>query len=1094
MKMRSVLCTTTAAAALAIIPAGAALAQPGQPSGSLAQAARANASALRAGQRISLARLHLVGGIVRDMRGRGLAGVCVLAVGPGGVARLVRTSASGRYEISLPRAGGYTVQYRDCSPGRASVAVTATRQVQVGTSPLTALPATIVRQPGTAGGEEVSATAGVITPNARHIILAAPGEVIDNGRAQQQSAKSTSAAVITGRVTAPSGRPLARICMSIVGKTFAAGTSTNKHGTYRFEVEGGGIAGHKYPVEFDSNCNTADPFGPVAPGRWAPEWYKDTFSSSTATGVPVRAGKTIRGIDAVMQRGGEVSGAISGSDHRGLKNACAVLTNSAGDEFGQAFTNAKGDYTITGLDPGRYRLLGIADCKGGQSDYAQMWYPHATSLEKARVLKVRLGHRTTGINVVLKQLGTVTGSVRLGGSTGRPLRGICVSVFSPTNPSAGGYVTSGKNGRYVVQGLPAGRYEAQADASCSNNGNYTPAQYPHAVHVADGVTTAGINLYMHTGGILTGTVTDAATAQPLPGICVYDGNGDFAVSGKNGIYKIDQLPSERTTVDFNGGCGNIGSYAPQYYDNQVAQEGARVVTVTAGRVTSGISAAMLPGGTIAGRVTDSAGQPVSRVCIAIVPPGYLSAFGLDLGGNTWTNAKGSYEVANLAPGDYAVAFFSGCLGPSNAAVAQWFKGQQADATAGLVDASAGADVSGIDAMVGRAGAIAGTVTNASGRLIDFDCVTAIKRRTGQPSGFQSLMGSGTYTVSSLAPGRYTVIASDCYLGSNLGPAIYRREVTVRAGMTTKKVALTLQPGGSVDGRIVTASNGKPVPDACVEAIPVRATAASLTFAGAALTGSTGMYKITGLHAGSYRIEIDPSCAGPAVNLQPVTLPHPVRLARAKVTAGVNAALHAGGSIAGLVTAPGAGDEPGACVEAYQLPGGLAAATTADAHGKYVVTGLVPGSYKVQFGDPSCSDSPPDLGTEWYNGTAGRGSATVITVTAGRTASSINGSLPADGTITGSVTGSSAAPLTGACVSAVPVTKGEMAVFTVSADGTYTLADLLPGRYRVEFQAGCGQAGVKTQWWQGATSGAAATIIAIKPGVTVSGIDAVLTTT
>lgn len=253
---------------------------------------------------------------------------------------------------------------------------------------------------------------------------------------------------------------------------------------------------------------------------------------------------------------------------------------------------------------------------------------------------------------------------------------------------------------------------------------------------------------------------------------------------------------------------------------------------------------------------------------------------------------------------------------------------------------------------------------------------------------------------------------------------------------------------------------------------------------------TGTYRINALRTGSYHIGILPNCAGSAVNLRTVTLRHSVRVTQGKVTANVNASLPAGGLIAGQVSGPGAAAVPGACVAAYQIPGGTAATTVlTDAHGKYVVPGLTPGSYKVEFGNPFCSTGAPGLGTQWYNGAAGSGSATVITVTAGRTVNAINAALPADGTITGSVTGTSKSPLGGVCVSAVPLAKGERASFTVSARGAYTLADLLPGRYRVEFQAGCGQAGVKTQWWQGASSSAAAKIITVTAGGTVSGIDA-----
>jgi Carboxypeptidase regulatory-like domain len=1092
MTMRSVLCAVATATALAAVPAGAAVAkadQPGHPAASAARGAGAVAVA-HAGQRISTTGLHMVSGVVRDQTGRGLSGVCILADGAGGVVRTARTSANGSYELSLPRAGTYSVQYRDCSAGRASVAATARHQVQVGASPITALSATILTRSGKETGEQVPAVAGIIAPKRQRIMLAPAGEVIEDGRARQQAAGSAKPAVITGRVTAPSGRPLAGVCMWIVGTYFAAGTSTSKRGVYRFEIAGGGIAGHKYPVEFDSSCGNSDPFVPIAPGRWAPEWYKDKFAGSEATTVPLRTGKTTRGINAVMQRGGEVSGTIDGSDHRPIKDGCAVLTNSAGAEFGQAVTNAKGQYTITGLDQGRYRLVGLGAC-GTTGDYAPRWYPHAASIKKAQVVDVRRGHRTSNVSVTLQKLGTVTGFVRFGGRTGRPLHGICVNVFSPTNPEAGGFAVSRKNGSYVVDGLATGRYDVQAAAGCGNNGNYAPAQYPHAVQVADGRTTSGISLSMRAGGTLTGTITDAATAKPLSGICVSDASGDFAVSGKNGSYKIDQLPAERTNVEFNGGCGNAGSYAPQYYDDQVAQEAARRVTVTAGHVTRRINAAMRPGATIAGLVTNPAGQPVARVCVAIEPPAYLSEPG-PIGGDTVTNATGSYEESNLAPGDYAVAFFSGCLGPSNTARAQWFKGQPGQATAGLVDAAAGAEVSGVDAAVSRGGAISGTVTSTAGSPIDFDCVTAFSRRTGQPSGFQSNSGSGLYTISSLAPGRYTVVASDCYLGSSLSPSAYRSAVTVRAGATTKNIALTLPPGGTVAGRIVQASNGRPVRDACVEATSVSSAAADLGFDGAALTGRVGTYKITGLRAGSYRIEIYPSCAD--INLRSITLPHTVRVTPGTVRAGVNASLRAGGSIAGLIAGPAGAAEAGACAEAFELPGGLAAVGTAGAHGSYVLTGLTPGSYKVKFGDQTCSDNAPGLGTQWYSGAAGSGSATVVTVTAGQTASAIDGSLPADGTISGSVTGTSASPLTGICISAVPVVKTGLPVFTVSANGAYTLADIQPGRYRVEFQAGCGGVSVKTQWWQDAVSSTTAKIVNVRPGDTVSDIDAVMTST
>jgi hypothetical protein len=1066
-----------------VLPAGVAAAQPRAVGQSPVRAAAA--------QRLSLAAVHLLTGTVRDQSGQALGDVCVLATGPGGQVKIARSGANGRYQLGLPRAGTYTVQYRACAPGKASVAGGASRQVELGASPVTTLPATALTRPGDTSLRTALGAAGIRVPGHLRAVIAGPGEEIVSGHARRAEAGGPPVAVITGHVTSPAGRPLAGICMWIVGKTFAAGTVTNKHGTYRLEIGGGGIPSRKYPVQFDSGCQNADPFVPIAPGRWAPQWYKDKFSPAKATKVLLQVNKTKRGINAVMQRAGEVSGTIFGSDHRRLKNACAVLTDSAGNEFGQAITNAKGQYTITGLDPGSYRLTALAACTGGANDYGQAWYPSAASVEKARSIRVRLGRRTSGINVVLPKLGTITGFVRLGGKTGKALGGMCVSAFSPTSIDVGGFATSQRSGKYVMEGLPAGKYQVEANVGgCGNNGNYAPAQYARAVRVSDTKTTSGIDLYMQPGGSLTGTITDAATDKPLAGICVGDDDGDFAVSGKDGTYKIDQLPAERTAVGFSGGCGNAGSYAPEYYDGHPVQEAANQVLITAGHVTSGINAAMLPGATLAGIVTGTSGRPVRGVCVAVVPASDLSFAEYFVGGNAITAANGSYSDANLAPGQYALSFFAGCEGPSNAAALQWFRGQPTANTAGLVSATAGQTVTGIDAVVARGGTIAGTIT-AGGQPVDFSCVTAISRATGQPAGFQALTGDGQYAISGLAAGSYRVFGSDCG-GGNFAAYAFPRPVPVRAGHDTNKISLVVPRGGVITGRVTIAATGRAVAGACVEANPVSAAAVALEAGGLAFTGAAGTYRITGLNTGRYQIQVFAGCSGGPQNLVSVTLRQTVKVTQGKVTSGVDAALRAGGSISGQVTGPGAQAEPGTCVEFFQQPGGLQDVEVTDAHGKYTATGLAPGRYKVEFNAGECSDGALGLGPQWYKNVGSSGRATVITVKAGQTTGGINASLPADGTITGSVAGTGAAPLTGVCVSAVPVAGAEPTVYAVSGHGSYTLADLIPGRYRVEFQSGCGRSGLAAQWWDDAASSAAAKIVAVGAGATVSGVSALMT--
>jgi hypothetical protein len=1070
---RLVLGAVATATAIALVPAGAAIAQPGS-------AGLSPARAPATPQRTSLTAVHLVTGVVRDQSGRPVSDACVLAASATGQVKIARTGSTGRYQLALPRTGAYTISYRTCQPGHAAAGPTLSRHVVIGGSAITSLPALTLEQRANARPQVALAAAGVVVPQRRRVVVAQPGEMIADGRAKPADTGDSSAAVVTGKVTSPTGSPLAGICMWIMGDGFAEGVSTNKHGVYRFEVSGGFPYG-RYPVQFDSSCDTANPFAPIAPGPWAPQWYKGKFAAAKANKVLVKAGKTTRGINAVMRRAGQVSGTITGSDHRKLKNACGVLTDGAGQEFGFALTNAKGQYTITGLDPGRYRLVALAACTGGLSDYGATWYPRAATIKQARAITVRLGHRTGGINVVLPKLGTITGFVRLGGKNGKPLSGMCVGVFSPSNFEAGGDSVSQRTGKYVVEGLPPGRYQVEANVGgCGNNGNYAQANYPGLVRVSDAKTTSGINLYMQPGGILTGKVTDAATAKPLAGVCVGDDQGDGAFTGSDGTYTITQLPAERVTVGFSGGCGNTGSYAPQYYHNQTVQEAASSVTITAGHTTGGIDAAMLPGARISGKVTNPNGRPARGICVFAAPgalfPGFIPFFG-----DTVTAANGSYSETNLAPGQYAMAFFAGCQGPSNAAALQWFKGQSDSGTAGLVAAAAGQTVTGINVTVTRGGSIAGTMTEA-GQPLDFDCVFAVNVATGEQAGFQALSGIGLFVLSGLRPGRYFVTGYDCLLGSNFAMGTAARAVIVRAGHTTGKVRIALTRGGSIAGRITTAASGYPVRDACVGAEPVGAAAAHGLFGGGAQTSRKGTYKITGLTAGRYRIVVTPDCAGSHPALAPVTLAGLVRVRTGKVTGGVNARVRPAGRIFGFVTGPGAQAEPGVCVEVFKLPGGLLDIESTDARGKYTSGGLAPGRYKLEFNN-GCGDGGAGLGIRWNQG---------LTVQAGVIYAGVNASLPADGRITGSVTGTGASALSGVCVSAVPVAKTGHPVYAVSGAGTYTLADLTPGKYRVEFQAGCGDSGVKTQWWDAAASSATAKVIAVAAGATVSGIDAAMT--
>ena len=67
----------------------------------------------------------------------------------------------------------------------------------------------------------------------------------------------------------------------------------------------------------------------------------------------------------------------------------------------------------------------------------------------------------------------------------------------------------------------------------------------------------------------------------------------------DGTYSITDLGSGNYDVEFSGGCGYPGNVGQQWYDNQISQSSASVVTVTTGSTTS-VNAALAIGGTITG--------------------------------------------------------------------------------------------------------------------------------------------------------------------------------------------------------------------------------------------------------------------------------------------------------------------------------------------------------------------------------------------------------------------------------------------------------------------------------------------------------------
>jgi hypothetical protein len=142
-----------------------------------------------------------------------------------------------------------------------------------------------------------------------------------------------------------------------------------------------------------------------------------------------------------------------------------------------------------------------------------------------------------------------------------------------------------------------------------------------------------------------------------------------------------------------------------------------------------------------------------------------------------------------------------------------------------------------------------------------------------------------------------------------------------------------------------------------------------------------------------------------------------------------------GSISGVVTNSTGAPVPGLCIKAYNSSGG-GGNTTTGADGSYAIVIVTPGSYTVDF---DCSGTP---------GVVPPGLGSTVSVTAGQT-TTLNKTLLVTGSISGVVKDSNGAPVAGLCVTAIAstTTTGQI---TTGADGSYTIANLAPGSYTMDW--------------------------------------------
>ncbi len=578
------------------------------------------------------------------------------------------------------------------------------------------------------------------------------------------------------------------------------------------------------------------------------------------------------------------------------------------------------------------------------------------------------------------------------------------------------------------------------------------------VTVTSGMTVTA-NAQLALGGVISGAVTDAATALPLEniGVTAYDATtGDYVNSDStdaSGLYRIGGLAPDHYKLYL---YDSDGVYLEEYYDDKPDFASADPVLATGG-LTVTANAQLVRAAVITGVVTAAAtGLPLEDIDVNV----YNATTGNYIR-DTDTDASGVYRIGGLATGPYKLYFrdYDGVY------LGEYYHDKPDLASADPVMATAGTTVT-VNAALGLAGVVNGAVTDeGSGAPLVSINVTVYNAATGNSISSDNTDAAGIYHIGGLATGGYKVRFVD-----NNG--IYMTEyyndkatlasadwVTATAGLTIT-VNAALIPGGVLNGVVTDEDSGLPLEDVDVNLYD----ALTGNYLNDRDTNAAGVYRFGGLATGRYKLYFRDRSGvhlGEYYDDQPnITAADPITVTLGLTTT-VEAALGRGGRITGRVT--DAHSDAGIAdvyISVNREDGDtLSASAYTDAQGYYTTSALYTGVYRVEF------SPPPPYYSEYYDNFMQWVNFTPVTVTAPLTTTSVDAALQAGYLITGVVSGPG--PLENVYVMAYRVADSySWSGAYTDSDGQYEIGPLPPGFYRVYFQSGDWHA---SEWYSDATS-------------------------
>lgn len=613
----------------------------------------------------------------------------------------------------------------------------------------------------------------------------------------------TPESVVAGRVVdAATGAPVADAKVEVAGTSWGGQQVTYTDGDGRFRVD------RLEPGRYTATATTADRFG--------------VSNESRQVGL----GQSIDDLEVRVHPSASISGQIvvAGETPTPCVEGSASITGQSSKHNAWATVEGDGAVAFHGLPPDTYDVA--VNCEGYVSNTESAPVVLAAAPIDGLTWEVTAGLSVSGIVVDAEGAPVVDANVRAA-SVGGGARAKQTNAWG---------VPTGKDGRFVLEGLIAGEYEIRASHT-----DFIEPESPTKHTLAAGGTDE-VRIALEKGGKVVGLVVDAKR-RPVPGARVElvgrRWTGNDARTGDDGRFELLNVqPGEHRVRATSGGWDELR--APGTSDDDVQGE---QVTVKSGQDAEVELVVEEQFGTIAGRVVDADGGPVddafvsySRESDSATQSGNRAKQAVRWSG--WVQAPvltdegGAFELTQIPIGKHTL-------------IAQRKGG--GEGTIEHIETGS----TGVVIRLAEGAAIRGKVVLAGGGVPERFTILAQDEAQGVSRDEFFHASEGAWQVSDLPPGKYIVSVS-----ATEGAA--DTTVTLAAGASRDDVVLKLTPRVDVSGTVVDLETGAPIPNMSVSISPLKGQMTfSFSDAGAKenVTDDAGKFTVRGAPAGPVRIMV-----------------------------------------------------------------------------------------------------------------------------------------------------------------------------------------------------------------------------------------------